>query len=280
MTSRRWAASALATGAVLGLTLSTAPAGAQQAAPAAPSLATSPMAAPATGTPTIDEQFSSWPAGSNTSAAGTLRINGDWTGTGGNQMLRSNVRVADGVATMTSRANQKSGAELQTAPDKLVGKGYYETSMQMSSTPGILSGMFFMGKDYTFPEVDMEIRSRDNGPGKSHYIFYTVHYAGGGHQYKQVELPFDPAAGQHTYGFLLGTTSISFYVDGQQTHTWQNLPANLGLGSTEPQGYLMTNSWAQDSEWVGALPAQDTATRIDWIRHWGGATSPQFTPAG
>lgn len=228
--------------------------------------------------PTIDEQFTSWLAGSAWNANRTVRINGDWTGTGGNQLLRSNVRIAQGVATMTSRANQLSGAELQTAPDKLLGNGYYEASMQMSSVPGILSGIFFKAENYGMPEVDIEIRSRDNGAGKEHYAFYTVHYFGGGHQYKQVRLPFDPAAGFHSYGFLMGRNSIRFYVDGKLTHTWQNLPTNLGAPA-EPKGYLMTNSWAQPGEWVGALPTRDTSTRINWLRHWAGTTTPRFTPA-
>lgn len=277
----------------------TAPATPSEPATVTPSAAPSETAAPgptatptATATPTtaptaqqpggatIDEQFDAWPAGSSTNASGTLRINGDWPGSGGNQLLRSNVEVADGVMTLISRGNQKSGSEIQSTPDKLVGKGYYEASMQMSSTPGILSNLFFIGKDYQFPEIDMEVRSRDSGPGNRHSIFYSVHYAGGGHQYKEVFLPFDPADGFHSYGFLMGTDSISFYADGKLTHTWQDLPTNLGLGATEPQGYLMSNSWAQDSDWVGPLPTQDTRTRINWIRYWGGATTPQFTPAG
>ncbi|MGO4957453.1 glycoside hydrolase family 16 protein [Luteococcus sp. Sow4_B9] len=264
---------------------------------AQPTIAPSPSAAPSTPTatptpspsapaptspvdekPTFVEEFSSWPAGSNYNANKTLRINGDWQGSGGNMLMRSNVEVANGHATMISRANQKSGAEMQTNPANLVGNGYYETSMQMSATPGILSGMFFIAKDYGFPEVDMEIRSADNGPGKRHSIFYSVHYAGGGHQYKEVFLPFDPSDGFHTYGFLIKQNSISFYADGKHTHTWDNLPTNLGAGS-EPQGYLMTNSWAQNSEWVGPLPATDTRTRINWIRHWADVAEPKFTPA-
>lgn len=228
--------------------------------------------------PTIDEQFSTWQQGSSHNPAGNLRINGDWMGSGGNMMRRANVEVSNGAAVLTSRANQKSGAELQSAKERPLGTGYYEASIKMSATPGVLNGFFFISENYRAPEVDIEVRSRDNGSGKQHRVFYSVHFANGGHRYMEVPLAFDPAQGHHTYGFLLGGNSITFYVDGRQTHQWTGLPTNLGAPST-PKGHMMVNSWAQGSDWTGPLPTQDARTSVNWMRHWAGATSPQFTQA-
>lgn len=244
----------------------------QAPAPTAKPVVT-PPAAPAT-RPTLDEGFESWPAGSQFNADRTMQVNGDWMGTDNNMLYRSNVAIAGGIATMTSRGNQQSGAELQSTKDKPLGVGYYEARMQMSDVPGILSGIFFISEDYQAPEVDIEVRSRDNGPGGRHSAFFTVRQAGQAPLYQEVRLGFDPAAGFHTYGFAMGTDRVTFFIDGVQQHEWTGLQPNLG-GAKPPSGYLMTNSWAKNEEWVGPVPTRDTTTRIDHLRHWAGATAPQ-----
>ncbi len=229
---------------------------------------------PATSKATLDENFDTWPQGSQFNAEGTVQVNGDWMGTDNNMLYRSNVTMANGVATMISRGNQQSGSELQSVKAKPLGQGYYEARMQMSDTPGILSGLFFIGEDYKFPEVDIEIRSRDNGPSGKHSVFYSIHQVSGDPLYKEVTLPFDPAAGFHTYGFAMGTNTVTFFVDGKQTHQWTGLQTNLG--APKPQsGYLMTNSWAKNEAWVGPMPTKDTFTKIEWLRYYAGATAPQ-----
>lgn len=220
------------------------------------------------------EEFSSWPGNAVTN--GRTKINGDWTGSGGNLLQRRNVTISGGAARLTSRANTKQGAEVMSDPRRTHGVGYYEASLKMGNTPGVVNGIFFISQGYTAPEVDLEVRSRDNGTGRTHLAFLTVRQADGSTRYQQVKLGFDPAKGYHTYGIGLGTTSVTFHADGKQLAHWTDLKPNLG-SPTPLKGYLMSNTWAEGSAWMGALPTRDTSVWISWMRIWDGSATPRYT---
>ncbi|WP_040161875.1 glycoside hydrolase family 16 protein [Nigerium massiliense] len=220
------------------------------------------------------QEFDSWTDGA-LSPDGAWRINGDWVGSRNNMMLRSNAQVSGGYLSLVSRGNQLSGAEIQTI-DQNLGLGYYETSMKASDVPGILSTFFFMSDGYRFPEVDMEIRSVMNGPGKQHFVNMSLHQTDeefNAHAWAE-PVDFDPAAGFHRYGYAIKRNSVDFYIDGKLVKTFDGLRDNLGAdGGID--GELMLNSWAGNDDWFGPIPTRDTLTQYDYVRYWPGATGPQ-----
>lgn len=199
---------------------------------------------------------------------GKLRINGDWSGVGGNPILRANSRVANGRLTL--RANATSSAEVQTIPRRLYGPGCYQTRLKSARPSGVVTSYFWIADGYDLPEVDIELLSKDR-TATSGKLWATVHLADGTPRTTIVPLGFDPAAAFHTYAFAFTSTSVTWYVDGRVVKRLTGLPAGLGTGRPLT-GYVMANAWT-GNPWIGTPPTRDTFAAYDWMRGWEGATT-------
>lgn len=215
-------------------------------------------------------------ASAKTSSDGIWRIAGDWTGTGGNMLLRSNGLVdtsGSGTLSLICRANSTNAGEIQTLPT--YGHGYFECRMKVGKVAGTCQSFFLIGDGYGPGEIDFEFLT--GGPLGSWLntstgaVMVNMHPTNSA---VQVNLPFNPCDAFHTYGILWRTTSIGFYVDGTLRHEFTNLPSALGP-SAEPV-YVMANNWtAQSPDWGGGPPATDAIAQYDYFKVWVGATTPQ-----
>lgn len=216
---------------------------------------------------TINEDFD-WPAGSgNTSPDGVWRIAGPWTGTGGNFLDPALAEVSGGQLSLTVAAGEMRGSEIQTLPT--YGYGYYETSMRVSSVPGVVNSFFVIseGYDSSTIEIDVEFLTNESwinsNVGRVHFV---LHPSG---EQRIVDLPFNPAHDFHRYGFLWEPGMISYTVDGEIVATNADPASDIG---PDPAVYIMMNAWTGNPNWGGGPPAQDATATYEWVRHYAGAT--------
>jgi beta-glucanase (GH16 family) len=225
------------------------------AAPATPGTPTTPVeTAPGA---TIFEQFNGWTG--NTSPDGIWRIAGTWVGTGGNTLEPENVAMTGGLLTLTSLASSKRGAELQTLTT--YGYGYYETSMQVASTPGICDSFFWIQDGYGPREWDVEFLTNEPwvGTPDTGKVHLTLHPS---EKSVVIDLPFNPSKALHRYGFLWKAGTIDFTVDGTVVKSF----ADASLSSTA-KGFIMMNSWSSgDPNWGGGPPTKNAVTTYDWVK--------------
>ncbi len=216
----------------------------------------------------LNESFNA-PFTGTMSPSGLLRINGDWPGTGGNTILRSNATVGGGL--LRFRANATTSAEVQTVPERLFHAGCYSTRMKTARPAGVVSSFFFISDAYAAPEVDVEILSKDRR-STSGKVWLTAHLGDGTQRQAVVPVAFDPSAGFHTYSFALTSTTVTWWIDGVRVKRFTGLPANLG-GAGPIGGYVMANEWSGAYEWVGLPPTRDALTAYDWMRGREGVTT-------
>jgi beta-glucanase (GH16 family) len=224
---------------------------------------------PPASTPTIFQQFDGW--NGTTSPDGIWRIAGVWTGTGnntlepGNGTFMSSYGGAAGVLLLTSRANSMRGGEIQTLPT--YGYGYYETSMRVSSTPGVCDSFFWMEENYGSHEWDVEFLTNESwiSSANSGQVHLTLHPS---EKAYVLSLPFNPSKDFHRYGFLWKPGTIDFTVDGKVLHSFAD-----GSLNTTVQGYIMMNSWTGNPNWGGGPPTQDAVTAYDWVKYYANASA-------
>ena len=96
--------------------------------------------------PEINQKFGAWTG--TTSPDRMWRINGDWSGTGGNQILISNASFQANVAgaddgnvlALTVPGNARQGAEIQSLPQFRY--GYYESKIRVTPIPGVVASFW------------------------------------------------------------------------------------------------------------------------------------------
>lgn len=230
--------------------------------------------------PTLLQEFNpSW-SGWPTSPDGNWRVAGDWTGTGGNQLLKANASLVSsyngqsgGFLTLTSRAGRLRGGEIQTVNGAGGKYGYYEVSMKVSVTPGVCDSFFWIGEGYGNGEIDVEFLTNESwiSSANSGQVHFTVHAADGSQLGYIVQLGFNPSQSFHRYGFLHTPSSIVFTVDGQPAWT---VPGTIDMATNiAPSGYIMMNSWTGNPNWGGGPPATDAVVAYDWVKYFAGASS-------
>lgn len=141
-----------------------------------------------------------------------------------------------------------AGAEYRT--NDFYGFGYYETSMQAISNPGVVSSFFtYTGPSDNKPwdEIDIEVLGKDSS--KVQFNYYTN--GQGGHEF-MYDLGFDSSKGFHKFGFEWKSDHITWHVDGKAVYTANNnIPQNPGK--------IMMNAWP--------------GTGVDdWLNHYNGNT--------
>jgi len=217
--------------------------------------------------------WSSWPR----SPDGIWRVAGDWVGTGGNTLLRSNASISGGLLSLTSKAGTLQGAEIQTLPT--YGYGYYVTRMKVAKVAGVCQAFFWIADGYGPGEIDIEFNTggtthgvvedwvTSSNRGRVHFTLHPWTSA----TIADVDLAFNPANGFHTYGFLWTPSRVDFTIDGAIVRSFTALPSTLGPGAEK--GYLMANTWTGSPTWGGGPPAQDATAQYDWMRFYAGVTS-------
>lgn len=228
--------------------------------------------------PTLVQEFdaATWGDPANViSADGVWRIAGDWPGTGGNMMLRSNGVIdtaGTGTLALTCQANSTNAGEIQSLPG--FGHGYFECRMKVGKTAGTCQSFFLIGEGTYGPgEIDFEfLTGGSNGTWlntSDGQVWCTMHP---GSISEVITLGFNPCDDFHTYGILWRTDSITFVVDGIPKHTFTTIPAELAHGAKNM--YVMANNWTSQSDvWGGGPPTSDATALYDRIRIWEGVTS-------
>ncbi len=126
--------------------------------------------------PLIFEDFDG-PYTNRVSPDGVWRLAGPWTGTGGNFLDPNLANVSGGELSLTVADNERRGSEIQTLDG--YSYGYYETSMQVSPTRGVVNSFFVIAEGYDpgTIEIDVEfltneswINSPDSGVSISSFI--------------------------------------------------------------------------------------------------------------
>lgn len=215
--------------------------------------------------PTLFQPFDGWSG--NVSPDGVWRIAGTWVGTGGNTLEPKNAAMKDGLLLLTSKANTKSGAEIQTLED--YGYGYYEVRMQVTAVSGVCASFFWIegGKDSYGPhEWDVEFLTNELSSDGGAKVHFTIHPK---ETSIVVDLPFHPSKALHRYGFLWKPGTIDFTADGTIVKSMSDPSLE-----TSVKGVIMMNSWTSgDPNWGGGPPKSDATTSYDWVKYYDGATT-------
>jgi CubicO group peptidase (beta-lactamase class C family) len=222
--------------------------------------------------PMINQQFNAtWP--SNISPDGLWRINGPWTGTGGNEMDPTLAVISPtfgqkggGFISLTSAANQKRGSEIQTL--KGYGYGYYETRLQVTSVPGVCDSFFWIeSPNYGPHEWDIEFLTNESWitSPNSGQVHLTLHPS---NSTFVLPLGFNPSKGIHRYGFLWTAGQIVFTVDGKAAHTFTE--SDLTTSAT---GFIMANTWTGNPNWGGGPPTKNATSTYAYVKFAPGATT-------
>ncbi len=229
---------------------------------------------------TVHTPFSPWTG--NTSPSGLFRLDGDWVGTGGNMLSLQNDRfitsfngenggfiqltVPGGqTATPYKAAEWASTGGLSGTNTHGYGYGYYETRMQVSSTPGVCASFFWIeAPNYGPHEWDIEFLTNESwiGSANSGQVHLTLHPSNATYI---LQLPFNPSKAMHRYGFLWKSGTITFTVDGKAAYTTSNADLN-----TTAQGFIMANEWTGNPNWGGGPPKADAVTTYDYARFGAG----------
>ena len=226
-------------------------------------------------TPTVNETFSGWTG--NPLTDGIFRVNGNWSGSGGNTIEQKLASVATNDLTLTEIATAGcpgtlsacQASEIQTLANPGFGYGYYEVMIKPSCHGGGVASFFVMQVGYVSPEFDIEFLL--NTPNT---VDFTDHPLDGSSFV--YNLGFNPCQSFNTYGILWvnngnGTATVSNTVNGTVVHSRtgsQLLKPAIGM-------LIMANTWSGNANFGGTAPAAPGATTTyQWIKFYAGATAP------
>ncbi len=224
--------------------------------------------------PLIFEDFDG-PYVNRLSPDGEWRLAGPWTGTGGNWLDPNLTEVNGGELSLTVAANELRGSEIQTLDG--YSYGYYETSMKVSDTPGVVNSFFIIAEGYDpgTIEVDVEILTNEGwvdspDSGRVHFVLHPSN------EQRIVDLPFNPTDDFHRYGFLWEPGKISYTVDGEIVAVNKDPASDIG----NAKAYIMMNAWTGNPGWGGGPPSQDATSHYDFVKFYDGATEVITTVRG
>jgi len=162
----------------------------------------------------------------------------------GTTLLTSNIKFTGDCLVVSSDTVTHTGGEYQTV--NTYSYGNYKTSMRLDLTPGTFATlMTYSSNAGVRDEIDIQFQKAD---GKNYVYFATA--ANGGQNLYKYELPFDPAASYHTYGFNWQAGQVDFSVDGKIVWTSaKNIPSHSSR--------LIFNNWVTKSP-----PSGSTASKL------------------
>ena len=223
-----------------------------------------------------------------TTPDGHFKVDGTWTGTGGNTIMPS-LAVFTTADPSGKNDTAKGFLSLSTTPSKQAGEiisnalpgygyGYYEVRMIVDpqKVSGGVVSFFWMqaggtlnARTYGPQEFDIEFLLNEFWLTSSNAgaVHFTTHPSNATYTQK---LSFNPALAYHRYGFLWVPGSLSYTVDGVVVHTVTGSDV-----ATAPAngGWLMANVWTGNASWGGGPPAANFSGVYNWVKFWPGVTS-------
>ncbi|TVR35352.1 MAG: glycosyl hydrolase family protein [Spirochaetaceae bacterium] len=207
---------------------------------------------------------------------------GTWTEHGG-RLSRDRVYVQDDMLVMVfeydTQYYQETGlfksSAIQTRRDDF-GYGRWEARLKPPDQDGVLPTMYTIdwrdGGGQTRQEIDIEFVTVNIGDDHSE-VHLAVHGADFSSWSTQVELPFNPAADFHVWGFDISPERIQWFVDDIVLYEyWYDQQA----GWIDAPYMLKFNFWSAmyqpgtpgAGNWILGPPAADTEIYyyIDWVR--------------
>jgi licheninase len=178
---------------------------------------------------------------------------GEWFST---EWRRSQLRLTPRGAVLTlapapdGAAKPYVSSEISTAEEYRY--GYFETRLRMPRGNGLVSAFFTFTRPEgveSWNEIDMELTGYD-----TRRIELVYHVAGEA-TLQVVQLPFDAAAGFHTYGFEWRADRIAWYIDNRLVHVSRD---GRVRELTRPQR-MFASLWNSERmpRWLGAInPAE------------------------
>lgn len=162
----------------------------------------------------------------------------------------SSVDVTDDVLRLTLPAQSTNGAEIRSV--EAFGFGRFEARLRVPHAPSSITGFFLYEPPDEAQEIDIEIFNDQTGK-----VMFT-YYSAGQQVSRTHELPFDPTAGFHAYGFHYGPEGVDFSVDGELL---ESLRGDMPAGPLR----LHLNAWFP--AWLeGERSAQDHHVSVDHVR--------------
>jgi hypothetical protein len=176
-----------------------------------------------------------------------------------------------GFVSMKVPADSMGGAELITFRKTNYHYGLYEARMKLSPVPGVCDAFFWQSYNAdTTEEIDIELLTNEftSTTGKVHYCVHPKPAGMGWFdpRFQQIaDLPFNPAAAFHVYGFHWTADSLVYYVDGAVTATFTRAG---GTRIPSKPGRMWLNCWTGSPNWGGGPPTQDATMVVDWVKFW------------
>lgn len=172
--------------------------------------------------------------------------------------------------SLTVAANELRGSEIQTLDG--YSYGYYETSMKVAPTSGVVNSFFVIAEGYDSGtiEIDVEILTNEswiNSPDSG------LHPS---NEQRIVDLDFNPTLGFHRYGFLWEPGKISYTIDGEIVAVNNDPKSNIGTDTA----YIMMNAWTGNPSWGGGPPKQNATSYYDFVKFYDGVTEVITTVRG
>lgn len=137
--------------------------------------------------------------------------------------------------------------------------------MKVNLLPGNIFTQW-MYKTYTngYNCIEMTFETK-NG---IHYVYFGTNVNGQQSRYTY-QLPFDPSADYHTYGYNWQSGRVDFFIDDASSPVWStttNVPTQAGE--------IDMNQWVMSS----ATGTGTSSVNVDWIKVESSSTAPTATP--
>jgi hypothetical protein len=183
-----------------------------------------------------------------------------------------NVSVSDGKLVLTVPANEYEAGQIESISQDFH-YGYYEARIKASETEaskefGVVNAFFMYSPKGNNNEIDIEFLSKDfiGNTGKVHFVLHPGNY------HISRDLPFNPAAGFHNYGFKWSASSVDFFVDRHiNQEPVETMSISDGFPVPSQPGKIMLNNWTGNPNWGGGPPSNTATMEVDWV---------SFTPQG
>ncbi len=235
---------------------------------------TKPLGVAGSWTLRFSDEFSGSALDTSKWATTSLAESDGHQGNPNNQQLEwnqgSNCSVGNGALTITAKPDNITSASghhynwssclITSAPSYSFTYGYVEERAQFPVKKGFWPGFWTfgaLGTNVGAQETDVYEYFSDN-----HTRLYLISHATGGGSCI-MSLPFDPAAGMHTYGADIQASGTTWYVDGVKACTAPGHP-------TQPAN-IISNMFVYSGNGNGNLqPVAGTVERktVDYIRAW------------
>ncbi len=161
-----------------------------------------------------------------------------------------NVTTDDSNLRLKLPENSLDGAEIKSK--NAYGYGSYTARIKVPDAPTSITGFFLYEPPDFESEIDVEIHNDPKGR-----ILFTTYANGEQTHTRTMDLPFDPTASFHTYGFEYQANKVVFHIDGKPITTFEG-------GIPDKPMNLYLNTWYP--KWLdGEKPTENRNVLVDYI---------------